>query len=327
MGKEKYIVALLLCTPVIFGFGGCSKPSAGEENQSPQNISPGGIADFYAEFFLADRWTLAENHNFLFRIAPDENGTLTVYEHISQISHPADADITVALQKIIADYNLWQMNGADKITPGLAPTHQKCSLTVNYTNGDKLQFSVNNDPHAQWAQAMYGVFADWFAARGEHTLYPQNETSLPVSVSIRYMAEGKTYSYTTISDTATDRCRIKKSVYDNLLKKNIREEYVQMPDDYFETAGKIISSYNIVRMYDFSRYDHFAKDYGNHSRGYYGMGVRTAADERDSENTSFRLTVKFHSGKTVNISTSKPSELDGMTAFITELAEYHSSVF
>ena len=326
MGKEKYIMALLLCVPVIFTFGGCCALPV-KEKQAPQNITTDSIADFYAEFFLADRWTMEENHNFSFRITPDESGVLMVYEDISHISHPADTYIAGKLQEIVTDYKLQQMDGRDKITHGLAPTHQKCSLTVNYASGDKLHFSVNNDPHAQWAQAMYDAFAEWFAENGNETLYPKKEDSLPVSVSIRYMAEGKTYSYTTISDTSADKYQLKKSVYDSNLKKNIREEYVQISDDYFETAGKIISSYNIVRMYDFSHYDHSAKDYGNHDRGYYGMGVRTAADERDSENTSFRLIVKFHSGKTVNISTSKPSELAGMMAFITELAEYHSSVF
>lgn len=302
-----------------------------QENELPQ-ISPSSsaiqqekISDFYTEFFLADRWTSSGSHKFCFRINRDENGTLTIYEDISSISFPADDSITENLHHILTEYSLFDMNGTDKITPGVAPEYQKCSMTVNYDSGKKLEFSTNNNPHSRWAEEIYTLFADWFADKGNFTLYPEKEISLPLRIDISYTAGGKTISYRTM--TSADNCHIiKKQIYDDTLGKNICTEQTALPLYYFEKAAEIINRHNLVLKYDFSRYDHFAKDYGNHDRGYYGMGERTDRNEKDSDSISFSLYLKFQSGRTIDINTSKESELSSMMPLISELLEYHNSV-
>ena len=288
------------------------------------------ISAFYTEFFLADRWTSSDSHKFCFRIDRDENGILTVYEDISSISFPADVSIIENINYILTEYNLFDMDGTYKVTPGVAPEYQKCSMAVNYDSGKKLQFTINNNPHARWAEEIYTVFADWFADKGNFTLFPEKETSLPLRIDISYTENEKTYSYRTIVSSdkldPSDGFIIKKKIYDTSLGKNIYTGQAELPSDYFEKAGEIIHRHNIVLKYDFSHYDHFAQDYGNHHRGYYGMGERTDRNEKDSDSISFSLYVKFQSGRTIDINTSKESELSSMIPFISELMEYHNSV-
>ena len=333
--KGKYIMAALFCASMVLGFCGCGKTAQtgektnGPDYSAPKIIKSDEISGFYADFFLGNRWTATDSHNFCFRIDADENGVLTVHEDVLQISHPADSEIMASLQDVISENKLSEMNGINSVTASLAPGYQRCSVTVDYISGEKLQFDVNNDPHAQWAEDVYTVFADWFAQNGNSMLYPKAETSPIESFVLKYKDDNQSLRYRTNVKVfeETESVFIEKTVYDILTDKTVSSITVPASNDYYKDIAEIIDSCNLVRNYDFSRYDHYAKDYGNHDRGYYGMGTRTDADEKDADNLLVNIYIKYQSGKTINIKTSKTSEIEGMKPLLAELVEYHSSLF
>ena len=99
------------------------------------------------------------------------------------------------------------------------------------------------------------------------------------------------------------------------------------PDDYYEKVGEIVSKYGVYRKYRFSAYSRAEGNYSNHDNGYFGMGTKTDADEEDSADTILEIEIEYKSGERVFIETRKPSELEGVKSMLTELMDYHDSLF
>ena len=64
----------------------------------------------------------------------------------------AEDAFLVQLQNVIDAYRLVELNGVYRVTAGLAPEYQECCVFVEYESGEKLNFTVNNDPEAEWAK-------------------------------------------------------------------------------------------------------------------------------------------------------------------------------
>lgn len=172
------VLVLLLCAFMAFGLAGC-----GDENiedggttdltdyNAPKEIKSKDIKDFSVTFCLAGEWTPGrESLKCDFKVKKNQKGELTASESTLGISVPAGKSLFNKIQKIIDKYKLVENNGVYRVTAGLAPECQKCSMTVNYRSGEKLTFTTNNDPYEKWAEEMYQVFADWFAENGDKSL-------------------------------------------------------------------------------------------------------------------------------------------------------------
>ena len=98
--------------------------------------------------------------------------------------------------------------------------------------------------------------------------------------------------------------------------------------DILAKIAEILDKYDVVRKYEFSRYDRQENNYGNHDAGYFGWGDKTTADgEEDAQDRKVDIYVEFESGKRLNIETSKASEIDAMKPILDELTEYLDSLF
>lgn len=330
--------AALLCALSLCGLCGCgddagptTEPISGgttdlTDYDAPKVILSKDISDFSASFYLDNRWTAAENHDFLFRIKPDADGMPIAAEEISGISFAADDELLSALQAVIDEEELAAMNGVYRVTAGLAPGYQECELLVNYASGEKLSFTVNNDPCAEWAEMIYTVFADWFAAKGDDSLFPTAEDSPLIHATLAFKENGLYLRCSGI--TVGETWLLCRSVYDIAADEEISEEFIPFPEDYYERIAGIINSYDLVRKYDFSYFDHAAGNYGNHDEGYYGMGTLTTADgEADAADLSLSLHLEYESGKRINIDTAKASEIAGMRPMLNDLIAYHDTLF
>lgn len=333
--KGKSIMAVLLCVSAIFGLGGCKKESEPEpitggttdhtDYNAPKVIESKEISEFHASFYLRNRWTAEDRRTFQFQVNIDDNGVLKASEEFSGVSFPADATLLTALQTVIDEQKLAAMNGVDKITAGLPPEYQACTLRVNYASGEMLKFTVNNDPEAEWAEAIYTVFAEWFSAKGDDSLFPPKETSQVTNIHMELQENGIWLRYGAVKVSeekaiAGEKYLLEKRVFDSATQEAISNDTVLFPEDYYERITEILAQYNLVIQYDFSYFDHDA--------GYYGMGCMTPDDgEADSEDVALVLAITYESGKRIDIDTKKASEIEGMRALLTELLEYNDSLF
>ena len=90
-----------------------------------------------------------------------------VYERKSNIQYKADDTLLTNIQSIIENEYLVLQNGIYRLRTGVDPKYQKCKLNVIYDSNETLNFTINNDPHAIWAEQLVTVFCNWFKEKEE----------------------------------------------------------------------------------------------------------------------------------------------------------------
>ncbi len=345
MNKGLLIMSIFLNIAAALGISGCTPDNPSDnpvcggttvktDENAPKEIVSKEITGMDVGIRVITRWTNDRDggEEYHFVVENDENGVLTVYEREHGLSLPADDEILKEIQDIIDKNKLSRDNGLYEVTAGLAPDYHPRAFEVNYASGEKLTFTVNNNPEVLWEEEMFDAFAAWFAKNGDDSLYPPKEESM-VNHFLLWYTEDKVFkdfnAITVKEDEAIDGER-------NLLQyrlsdsngKVIEEKFVLFPEDYYEKVTQILFKYDPVTKYDFSIYDRKNHNFGNHSKGYFGWGDKNTLDEEaDSDDDKVELSIEYESEKTLNIKTAKPSEIEGMKPLIYELLEYHESLF
>lgn len=297
------------------------------DENAPKEIASKEITYFEASFHSNTRWSEDENNEFHFVISSD-SGELTVTEQIRNISFPASEELLPSLQEIIDKYDLVSMNGVYDVTAGLAPDFFPGGITVKYASGEELTFTTDNNPYALWSEEMYDVLAAWFSENGDESLYPAKEDSLIERMNFKYMEGGKVIYYGGINvpdnNSASGKTRLLRLQNDNKL---FGTKEIPFPDDYYGKITEIIGETDLDRNYMFSRYDHEKRNFGNHERGFCGLGsLRPDYSEPDSDDKYLDIYIKYESGHILNIETAKESEIEGAMPLIGKLVEYHESL-
>ena len=328
--KGKLIMITLLSVLMAFNLFGCQKhrPVSGgvtdkTDPNAPKEIRSKDISEFSVNFFHETRKNSEGGQFFDFEVKKNDEGVMMAEEKESGISHKADKQLLDALQEIIDRYQLVSLNGYYRVTAGLPPEYQKCTLLVNYESGEKLTFSENNNPGAKWTAAIYDVFAKWFKEMGDDSLYPQREDSLVTRIEIVFKESGIIRHYMLMHDMNKDTNEgddqlLRKLIYDDAKKETIEENDVRIPEDYFGNVTAILKKYDLDLRYEYSYFDH--------QNGHYGFNEGYAADEQDS-NDLISFYIEFESGNVLNIETRKASEIEAMRYLIDELITYNDSLF
>ena len=342
--KGVILMAALLSLLVLFLLTACTQETEPEpepidggttthiDANAPKAIESKDITAFSLNCYLSNRWRGDEERFFRFKIE-EENGVLTASEERSGISRPADAALLTALQEIIDKYELVKNNGIYKVTAGLPPEFQESTLFAGYASGETLTFTRNNEPAAEWAEDIYDLFADWFAANGDETLRPAKEETLVTRLDLR-IREGAVWTefggINVQEEDAIDRQTylLFHEVYDEQAQSMIERQFRLFPEDYYESLTAILADHDAVRTYEFSYYDRESGNYGNHDEGYYGFGSKTTADgEEDSEDLYVDLYVEYESGRRMTIETRKASEIEGLQPLLQGLQAYLEPLF
>jgi hypothetical protein len=299
---------------------------------APKVIESKDIKEFSVNFYLWNRWRGDEERFFRFLIEEDA-GVLTASEELSGISLPADEALLTRLQEIIDKYELVKNNGIYSVTAGLPPEFQERTLFVGYASGETLTFTMNNEPAAEWAEDIYDLFADWFAAKGDETLRPAKEESLVKRLDLR-IREGAVWTeFGGINVQEEDAIEgqtyvLFHEIYDEQTQETVAWDRRMFPEDYYEGLTVILADHNVVNRYEFSRYDRESGNYGNHDEGYFGFGTKTTADgEEDSEDRYVDLYVEYESGRRMTIETKKASEIEGLQPLLQDLQAYLEPLF
>ncbi len=275
-----------------------------------KSIKSDEITDFYTNFYLAWRWRGDDRddyrtHQFEFSVKPDGTGKLSASESNSGVSLPADEKLLKALQAVIREDGLESENGVYEVTAGLPPEYWPCELTVSYDSGEKLTFTEDNNPDAEWAEDIYDIFAGWFKENGDDSLYPDKYTAKATRFSLEYYDHGEIMDFSTAL-------------------KDVNGNTPVLPDDYYDRITEIFSKYDMALKYDFSMFNHEELLINNHDLGFYGMsGHKPDYDEPDSEDAFVDIYVEYDDGDRFNIETKKESEIEGMKPMLDEFAEYH----
>ena len=336
-------MSLLLGSVLLLSLFGCEKNEEIPEEpidggnthhvdpDAPKQIGSSDIASLDVCAFIANRYYGDEEHDFHFTVS-EENGRKIFAEEYSGAREEADETLLRQVQEVIERNDLVSFNGVYDVTAGIAPEYQARSFLVTYGSGEKISFTMDNDPYALWAEELYDVFAGWLHEKGNDTLYPEEDDSLLTRFRLSY-TDGKgmetEYSDIYIRDKNDEKKLVlMRSVYDKKKDKEMQENYIEFPETYFEDLSRIIAGSDVRRNYRFSLYDHKEDNYGNHEAGYYGMGDKSTFDEEeDSEMMDLDIYLDYESGSRFNIETKKESEIKAFLPLIEELLRYHEKLF
>ena len=301
------------------------------DENAPKEIASKDITYFEALFYSNTRWSGEDDYDFHFIVSSD-SGAMIASEETRHISVPASSDLLDSLQKVIDKYNLVKINGIYDVTAGLAPEYFPGGLTVKYASGEELHFTTDNNPYALWSEEMYDIFAAWFSENGDDSLYPAKDDSQIVRFNFLYEENGKAIDYGGIhvdegSAIGGETYLLRLQDYKLACVGDCKSEDILFPDDYYEKVTQIIGETDLDRNYMFSAYDHEEGNYGNHEKGFCGLGsLRPDYSEPDSDSKYLDIYIKYESGHIINLESAKESEIEGAQDLIDRIIEYHESL-
>lgn len=277
---------------------------------APKEIKSKNITEFSAHFLLGGEWSVGNDTCFYsFDIQADEAGNVTVTESTTGASMPADNEILTAVQGVIDKYKLVGLNGEYEVTAGLPPEYQTCYLSAVYDSGEKLNFTHNNNPHAEWAKEMYLTFADWFSKNGNDAL------ALPTfAINVTHMQ-----MFIKQDKSSDNVINFFMEEYDDgvfYLERMNSGKIDKVPIEDKESFLNDISL--IVAKYDLRPYDPRSALYGYE---------KTDEDKQNPFNTDFALTFWYGDNEQLFINTSAPEAIEKLMPIANELIEYLSSYF
>ena len=328
------IIVLVLSIALLFGCSGNNVPKQISEPVSepieggtvtdktdpnaPKEIKSKDISDFYATFFLEGEWSPGREYmQYTFEVKPDADGKLTASETGIGINAPATPDFMASLQDVIDKYSLVQNNGVYNVTAGLPPEYQLCELTVSYASGEKLTFTTNNNPDAEWIKDTYLLFADHFAANGDDSMLPPDETKPVSRIIIRFKDDGKYIEYRGINVQEEDaidgeRYLLGKDISDLETNETIESKYILFPEDYFDRITEILS------RHDIRTFDNYSVLYG---RG------RNVVEPENEWTAALQLHFEFEDGSRLNTDTDEPEDVELLRPLLDDLFAYYDTLF
>lgn len=328
-------MAALLSLLTFFGFSGCSgrpigAPECGgttdkTDRNAPKTIVSKDLTGYYAHFYLRGEWSPGRSNRFYtVEVRKDEQGVLTATVWTdsmedARVSLPADEVLLTKLQSIIDERRLAGNNGVYRVTAGLPPEFQKCHFSANYASGEKIEFTENNNPDAEWTRETYLAFAEWFAEKGDESLLPPKLVYGPVKkCSFTLSSDGRKVHFSPVhvqEEKAIDgeRLLLGRMTYDAATKKWGRgDDFTLFPEDYLQQIHAILSAHDL-RAFDY------------HSVLY--KERKMSDEEKDFFRPALQIHVNFEDGKTLRIDTNGAGDLETLRPLVTELLAYHDSLF
>jgi len=310
------IISMLLSALAFFGLSGCRQEKGGVTDHTnplaPKTIVSKDISEFYATFCLAGEWSPGRDTIFYtFEVKPDAAGVLTASESAAGVSAPADDALLTAVQQVIDAHGLAALNGEYRTTAGLPPEYWPCTLTARYASGEKLTFTHDNDPRAEWAKELYLAFADWFAAQGIDALQPPETvvgTVTNVQLWFKDAASGRSYDYGIWSNVEDEGRR----VFFRYVDGEKQEVAIADEEAFFAGVGEILKRHDL-RSYDV------------HS-ALYGYEV-TEEDRKNPFSGALQLVFWFEDENQFGIHTSAESTIDDLRPLLSELIDYFDAFF
>jgi len=161
----------------LFNFGVCSRPSDTDcmdggvtrrhSYDAPKVILSTEIVALDTNFFLYDE-DGSGGTSWFFSVRSDGGDFLLSVRKRGRdaVETVVSKDFLKEVHAIILKYDLPRRNGFDEVTSGLPVQYSSCSLSVDYSNGERLYFRMDGNPEAEWARQLKTLFLREISANG-----------------------------------------------------------------------------------------------------------------------------------------------------------------
>ncbi|MBR5967315.1 MAG: hypothetical protein IK001_01840 [Lachnospiraceae bacterium] len=257
-----------------------------------KEIKSKDITEYYFNFCIEGKWAPGyENDYYAFEIKPDADGKMIASEETTGVAAEADKELLDAIQAVIDEYNIVSMNGEYRLTAGLDPAFfGPSTLRVNYASGEKLTFTHDNEPDAEWVIKTYLVFAKWFAGKGERKLLPEDYESRVTGVKLYFddTRAGKKYCY----EIGEERDKYGRLTASRTVDGKTESAAIFSNEIVFGSISRTVANYDLQEF---------------------------EGTSYEGENALLQIEIKFEDGHEFKLSTSDESVIDEAIMLISDL--------
>lgn len=229
---------------------------------APKEIMSNNLVSFSCKFFLYGSVTGESDSGYGISAKKDNDGKLILTEEGHKASCETDEAFLRGIQEIIIKNNLVSINGINKHTSGLPVMFQPCYFDAVYDSGEKLHFSINNNPESEWGRDIYKLTRQEFKKQGIDAFNPPSDVGKITKFILTY-TEGDIYHH--FAEIEVPVAGVKKSIME-LAEEGYKEGESEMKiqnlvwnrvtnerstntgtlcDEYYEGLDKIISEVDL----------------------------------------------------------------------------------
>ena len=222
---------------------------------APKQIASDDLTFFSASFYVYDDYSMRRGSWYSYSLSVEDGKLMLAEDRAYRIRTEADPSLKDDVQHIIEKHKLAKLNGIDKHTAGLPDEFQPCSLSAVYASGEKLYFSFNNEPEAQWAKDLRKLFNRVFTDAGYAETAEDENNYVIDHFSLEFMQEDSmTYRYGMIS-AENDLVYFYRNVYDRKAGKSLSFEFADMENGLLGQLSEKIEELDLQRLHEDSHSD------------------------------------------------------------------------
>lgn len=267
---------------------------------APKEIKSKDITEYYFNFCIEGKWAPGyENGYYTFEIKSDAAGKLIASEKLTGVSAEADKELIAAIQDIIDSYKVAAMNGEYRLTAGLDPAYfGPSTLRVSYASGEKLTFTRDNEPDAEWVIRTYLAFAKWFAGKGEKALLPKDYEGRVTGVRLYFddTRAGKKYCY----EVGEERDKYGRLTASGTVDGKTESAAIFSNEIFFGSISRTVGDYDLQAFSD---------------------------TPSEGENALLQIYIAFEDGHEFKLNTSDESVIDEAIMLVSDLIGEFDTLF
>ena len=217
---------------------------------------------FSCNFFLYGSVTGESDSGYGISVKRDNEGRFLLTESKHNVSCETDDAYLQGIQQIIIDNNLISINGLNRYTSGLPVMFQPCYFDAVYDSGERLRFSINNNPESEWGRAIYKLTRAEFEKHGITAFAPRTDAGKIRKFILTY-TEGELYhrfgeievpvagvkkSLMEIAEEGYKEGESEMKVQHTAMNRRTNERTTVMgriDDNYYEGLNKLISQIDL----------------------------------------------------------------------------------
>ena len=167
-------------------------------NNAPKTIKSETLLSFSTHFFLYGDFGREFDSFYAISVVKTDTGKMILSESGHKITCETNTEYLNGIQALIKKHNLASINGMDKHTGGLPAEFQPCYFCAEYDSGEKLYFSIDNNPNSPWGSDILELTKEEFSRNGITALNPPPEMEKITRFILSYTKGNMRYNFSEI---------------------------------------------------------------------------------------------------------------------------------
>lgn len=233
---------------------------------APKEIKSENLISFSCNYFLYGELGREFDSSYGISVKKNSDGKYILCGEVHDISCDTNEEYLRKVQKIIKENNFASINGVNSYTNGLPSEFQPCYFSAEYDSGEKIYFSVDNNPQSNWGKELLRITQAEFTAHGITDINPPIETSVVTRFILSYTDADICYNFSeievpvegvhkSIEELATEgfaegeyETKIQYQIWNRADNSEIRTYRADIDETYYKGLGDVISQSNIYEF-------------------------------------------------------------------------------